>query len=69
MFYVQFFATCGDVISPGSWPLDLLHIVLPAPTSIWCYSSDYWQISNRLRPIILVSGGSKLAPVLAQAAL
>jgi len=60
---VQFGALCGNVASPGSFRLDDVNLVLPAPSSTWRETTADWGISNRLQPIVLASDGGKVGVI------
>lgn len=55
--YVTFAFQCGNVAAPGSFRLDQINTILPAPSSTWRETTADWSITNRLRPVTLASDG------------
>lgn len=56
---VRIDATCGNVASPGSFRVEEMNAIYPAPSSTWRETTADWSITNRLRPITLASDGGK----------
>lgn len=52
---VQFFASCGNVASPGSFRIEDINLILPALTTNWRWTQVEWPLLYRFRTITLAA--------------